>query len=512
MIGPRARDKWIGLICDASGAQVFAARGSGADASLLAGARLDFDLDESFDQAREALREFVHEHRLGGAEVLIFFTGTGTLVQFLQMPPMSARRRGAAIRTRLTSYSDGRDLLIGQRVEDRRGSGPALDIVAAGVDRRLARGICRIAQQAGLRVTGATPLAAAIGPPQRSQRVVQLVLGERVTAIQLFDQGRPVSSRDVLLGRQDLVAAYQRPIIVQNGAVTLTPEQADALALMVGVPIGQDGDVLPGVQAPQLWPVLSPVLQKLRGEVEQTLAHSPEGDDSQWHLNVLGLPATPGLGQYLASELRLPGPLVSCDHVEAHTLTQLRRGVATSRGLDLRPPEDRFAARMARPAVMACAAALLIMLGNVATPKDARARLSELRPATAALDEQLSTAQARCDFEQRHNEALIEELRRRVRIEAVAPSRAPVVGACKALFASVPAGVTLSEVRLLAAEPPTIIEVRAEYRGTAAASVAAARWARRLENTAYFRAADVATVSGSGLETPAIIDLRITLR
>ena len=53
------------------------------------------------------------------------------------------------------------------------------------------------------------------------------------------------ATRDVLLGRQEFVTAYQRPIITRSGPITLSPEEADKLVREVGdIPADIDSIIL----------------------------------------------------------------------------------------------------------------------------------------------------------------------------------------------------------------------------------------------------------------------------
>ena len=87
-----------------------------------------------------------------------------------------------------------------------------------------------------MRVSGASVVAAAYGPPTRTEALVQVVFGEHTSTIQLFAKGRLVSCRDVLLGRQDFVGEALR-----HGKEEPVAPAEIALPFAVGEEIGAGG-------------------------------------------------------------------------------------------------------------------------------------------------------------------------------------------------------------------------------------------------------------------------------
>jgi Tfp pilus assembly protein PilN len=508
-----ARSKWLGVVADATGASAFAVREGQHDRALIAQCRLEYDTNQLVGEAGESrLRLFVQENGLRGCPVHLRFVGSGTVVQVLQLPPMSSRNRARAVHTRLTSYAGGRQLIVDTRVERGAHGNEVVHVLAAGVDRCLARGLCRVFRMAGLRPASVTGLATTFQAPSDQGRVVQLVLAERTTTIQLFEDGRLISCRDVLLGRRDLIIAYQRPILAEHGPVTLSAEQAEQLSQVVGVPVAGEDEVLPGVRGRQLWPLLTPVLQRLRNEVEQTLAHTRLVTSTPVALKVLSLPVIPGVAEYVSRELKLGQSPVPTDLGEATYLAALCRQPAGKAAIDLRPSEERFVASFRKPALAACVAALLIILGNSAGPRQARARLEELASTAAVLQAQLHLAQEQRTATQQSLGQFASELQSRTRLSAALPPAVPSLGALKALFRSVPAGTQLLEVNLEADTVPATLTVRADYVGDAEASVTAAQWARQLADSVFFSDAEVTAVTGYDDGNKAALEIRALVR
>jgi hypothetical protein len=505
MIGPTTKSHWVGLVCDASSASVFVARGSDHSTAIIAQGQVDFDLEELHQRGRiTALEQFAAEHQLAGCDVRVAFVGAGTIVQRLTLPPLSTRNRLQAVNAHLRNYAEGRELSIDLALDPRSSRRKNTRLLAAGVDRDLSRAICQACRQAGMRVQAMTALASAFGPATDRGPLVQLVVGERTTTIQLFDDGRLTTCRDVLLGRRDFLQAYQRPILTKGGAVTLSLEEANALARDVGIPVEREDEVRPGVLASQLWPTLNPVLQRLQHEVEQSLVHSQWPTPQDANLALLGLPAIPGLGEFLVTELQLRSSLVSAHRAETDYLLALAGSSRTHVPLDLRPPEERFGERLTKPALAIGVCALLIILGNSFTPREAGARIAELRPLTGKLQIDLDQAHQELTEAQDTGDALVAALRRDGQLSRALPAEVPVVGPLKAVFASMPPGIELEQVQL-AAQPPATLEIQAGYQGETPASILGARWARDLGESAFFSEAKVTEVSGSGREGQAVI-------
>ncbi len=506
MITIGGRSDWVALVCDAGSVTALAVRGTGDASTLADHTFLDFDLVELQRRGRiETLEQWVAEHGLTGAEAHICFAGSGTVVQKLQLPPLSARNRARAVRTRICNYLATRSPVIDIRLEGPAGRQSSVQLLAAGVEVTLSRGVHSAARRAGLRVVRMTALADAIPAPSPDGQAVQLLIGERTTTIQLFNSGRLLSCRDVLLGRRDFVSAYERPILTADGPVTFTAQQAEELTREVGIPVGREDEIRPGVPAVQLWPTLTPVLQRLRREVEQSLAHSQLQSTQPVGIRVLGAPFVPGLTEFLADELQLRPCSLPDATAEAAYLSAFY-GCGRDR-LDLRPPEQRLIARLTRPAMTAGICALLVIFANSATPREAGARVSQLRPLVASVRSQLEQARRQRTEAQAICDELTARCNRHVRLAQALPPRVPVAELLKVLFESVPPGVELIDVQIDGQSRPAKVGLRASYQGEPAASVMAARWARGLSDSEWFANARVLAVSGSGRDSAALVEI-----
>jgi hypothetical protein len=510
MIGPRNTASWVGLLCDASSATVFAARGVGPDATPFARRQLEYDpVQLQHSHRLEPLEQFVRENRLKGRPIRVAFSGSGAIVQRLTLPPLCARDQLQAVRTHLGNYADGRELIVAVTREPETPPRKSVRLLAAGVDLVLGRSLHAACQRAGLRVAAMTALATACGPVTNDGALVQLILGERTTTIQLFQDGRLIASRDVLPGWRDFLQAYQRPILTDHGPITLAREQADALLREVGIPVDREDEVRPGVLAAQLWPTLNPVLQKLSHEIEQSLSYSQWERPEDARVSVLGLPAPRGLDVFLATELQLRGAAPAPMSPQASYLSAFS---GQGRPLDLRPPERQFAARMTKPALAAGLCALLIILANSVTPRQAEARLAELRPVAKQLHVQFAAAREK---RARILDSVAEpaaELRRANQLLQALPATIPTTGPLKVVFRSAPPEVELLEVQVSDGNGVATMIIRAAYRGQVPASILAARWGRELCESVFFNDARVTSVTGAGQAEPAVFEIQAELK
>ncbi len=505
-------DKWLGLVCDAGSATLLVVQGSGPTAALVERRHVEFDADALRQNHRfPELEEFVAAQQLHGAPVHIAFTGAGAVIEKMQLPPLRARNRARAIRTRLARFAPGQVLAIAAHTDKPAQPAAGVGVLAAGIEQTLARGLLRACRRAGLRVGRMTVLAGALPAPRTDGPAVQLVLTERTAAIQLFHDGRLLSSRDVLLGRRDFVSAYQRPVLTENGAVTFGPVEAEELCRAIGVPFGREDEIRPGVYAMQLWPTLNPVLQRLRHELQQTLAHGGAGGGTAT-LRVLGAPTVPGLAEFLAEELQLTSAADAPAAAEATYLHNLAGGQRGTVKLDLRPPEERFNDRLTRPAIAAGLCALFIVFSNAAGPKTAQARVAELRPLAGQLQSQLEQAHQQRTSAEEQCAHLTAELCQRMSLTKVRPPAVPVVSVVKHVLSTLPERLTLGDLQYQGQSRPYTLTLHALYQGDEAASVVAANWARELGSTAWCAAAKVSEVSGSGQRSPAVIAVQATLK
>lgn len=507
------KHRWLALVADNTGTTLYAATGKPPRASLISVGQVRYELDD-FDRRKSLpeLEQFVAKHGLAGCTAHLRFAGAGTVVHKLHMPNMSVRRRTKAIRTRLQTYAAGRELCIDQQSDPRGRNDQGLDVLAAGTEAALVRGLGVVLRKAGLRVDTATALTAACSSPSDQGQAIQVVLGERTTAVQLFTDGRLVFCRDILLGRKDFVTAYQRPILSAAGPITLSPEQAEQLARQVGVPMDREETVLESIRPDQLWPLITPVLQRLRNEIQQTVSQHWEGGLKDAALNVLCLPNVPGLGDYLAAELRLPKPLVPTERIEAEYLAVLFGGAGRSGWIDLSPPEERFVKRMSRPALAAGFCALLVIFSNVSAPRTAQAEMGQLEPAITALQLRLEQVRAQLSSAQEKYDQLVAELTAKTCLTEALPPCLPVIEVAKELFESVPANIELLDVSMNAAALPAGLELLAAYHGQATAGGVAADWVRKLTDSPFFTEAEVTAVIAGGQDRYDTIALRVSMQ
>lgn len=504
-------DRWVGLIGDASGATVVAVRSTTAGPAAIAWRSLEWDAGGPAEATAAELAAFVREHELRRCSARLLFTGAGTVVQKLRLPRMKPRDRLAAVRTRLVSYAGGRPLLVGARSEPRPAEDGALPTLVAGVDRTLCRALIRSCRAAGLRAPDVGVVAAALGASTPTGPSVQLVITERTTTMQVFEDGQLLACRDVLIGRRDFLAAYQRPILTAAGPVTLRPDQAVALVARIGVPTEAVGELAPGISSTQIWPLLNPILQRVRQEVVQTLTQCGRPPGPQTAVRVLGWPRLLGLAEYLVAEIQLRLAGDAPRSADETFLNALRPPGTTAGELDLRPPEERFVAAAWRPAIAAGLAAALVLAANLDAPRQAAAAAQTLLPVTQRLDAELAAAQQqRAALEQRIAGAARDLGRARALARAI-PPQWPVLPLLKATFGETPSLVALARTELRAAPAGLELSLRGHYRGSAPASVVAEAWARAVAASAAGLHADVLSVGGSGRDEPAAIDLRVNL-
>ena len=509
MLHSKNTGTWLALVCDATSISMLAAHGRGGQARLLALRHADYGAEELLQNQRlKALESFVTEHGLRGCPVRIAFVGAGTVVQRMTLPPLNPRNRRQAVETHLMNFADGRKLTVALQPEPQTETGKSLRLLAGGVNQELSRSVCRACRRASLSVGGVTALTAAIAPESDAGALVQIVLGERTTTIQLFQDGKLISTRDVLFGRREFVQAYQRPILADEGPVTLSAEEADRLLGEVGVPVGMEQEIRPGIRATQLWPTLNPVLQRLMHEIQQSLTHGGLNRPTGVKLNLLALPGLPGLDEFLIAEMQLHGTPRSPEEFENVFLAALSGCGRGFTALDLRPPEERFGQRMARPALAAGVCALLIVFGNAHMPQTAKARVAELAPVAQQLQDQLRQAHEKLAENETVGEKLNRQLERRGALLRVLPETLPVSGPLKVVFDTLPPEMELLAVHLENSPKGRVLTARASYRGRQAASIAATRWGRTLSASAFLNNAEVTAVSGSGQSVPAVVEIR----
>ena len=500
-------DRWLGLVCDGSGATVLAARGRDTGATLLASGYLEFPDGFATEARLAALDEFVATNGLGGLPAFVAFAGAGTVVQPLHLPPLSPRNRQQAIRTRLQTYAGDDDLVIAVR-PTAAATPQGQRVLAGAAPTVLVRALQRACTRAGLRVRTMNAWATAAGAPDETGVQLQLLLGERTSTIQLFHDAQLISARDVLLGRHDFVQAYQRPILADAGPITLRPAEAEELLGAIGVPLGREDEVRPGIRATQLWPTLDPVLQKLRRELEQSLTHT-DVRGAPARLSLRAAPPLAGLAEFLTSDMQLAGTGATGATATAAYLAALRN---PHTALDLRPPEIRWTERLTRPALVAGLAALLVIIANYAGPRAALAEVARLRPAAEKLAGQIRDSEEQRAAAEQACAGLTTELQRRADLVRALPPSPPVLAALKMAFASLPGHVRLVDVQFQGAGRTASLELRASYAGDVAASVVAAQWTRALAQSGAFAGAKVRNVTGSGRTEPSLVEIEAVLK
>lgn len=508
------QDNWVGLIVEGRSVIVLALRGRDARAEVTARRVIDFDADDEAEGRRE-LSQFIAGHSLAGCDAHILFQGAGTVVQAFDLPPMNSRNRGRAVKMRLASHVGDAELTTNWLSWRRGAHKDGWRILAAAVERRICEGLYHACLRAGLHVRSAMPLAAAFSCPDGLDRVVQLVMGARNTTIQIFDRGRLAACRDTPIGRRDLLEAYTRPILSADGPITLSVAEADRMLRTVGVPIESDGDdveVAPGVRSSQLWPILSPTLQKFRDEVRQTIEHSGIEYEGKWQVCTVSLPAVAGLSAYLAAELEMVEVEPETAGEPTRYLAGVRGRLAPGHAIDLRPTDVRRAARLVRPALAASVAGVLALIAQLNAPRSANATISQLSPVSATLEQQAQRIERKLRQLESQHANLVSELDARRNLLAAVPQHVPVATMLKALFSMTTDEMRIVEIKFHSVVSPATLECVLEFPPGAPAGVDAARWARRLSQSAFFFDAAVTSVSGGGRQGSASASIAMKVR
>lgn len=497
---------WVVLLADATGAELIAARGIGPHAKRLASARVDYAADQfAANPHSVALEAFVAEHQLAGASAIIAFGGAGTIVQRLALPRLRSEQLRRAAATKFVNIAGGRSLQLDIALRERTGRGQ--ELIAVAVDDALAHALYRACTLARLHVIAQTAVAGLAAPQAEAECVVQIVLGQRTTTLQAFRHGRLHSAREALLGRRDLVTAYTRPILSPSGPITLGAEAAEQLLETVGVPGQRSGPVAPSVNAENLWPLLNPVLQRLRQEVAQSLSLVSDAAEGAISVSVVASPPVPGLAAYIASELELRGERATHTGDLLHALS----GEPPVR-FDLRPPLVTKLTRI-RPAVVAASVTALVALAmSLGDPQRAAAETSTLAPIATTLRDQIKIADAVRKRTLAEHTVMLNQVQHRRELEALIPPPIDPTGLLKALFATLPDGAAVEGVTIHATQQPATVALHVSYRGSTSASIVAAEWARSIGDSPFFGAARVGDVSGSGQSGPARIVLELEVR
>ncbi len=501
----------VTLIADLEGAAAYALRRSTEGWRLEDTIRIEYQPEALFENpVIDTLKQWVRARNLRQATNSIHFVGQGTIVQVLRMPPTRARDRAAAVRTRLTSFAGGRPLYVAHRLLPAPRQEKQIELIAAGVDAVACRALCAACEDAGLRVRYAGALAADVGPQATAGRLLQMIVTERTTTLQAFDDGRLVLCREVLIGRRDLTAALRRPILTDTGPLTLDEAQARRLLHEVGIPWERDDEPFePGVRGSQLWPLLAPVLQRYQNEIEQTLAHRRLQPARPAALLALSIPPVPALDVALAADLELStpdDPPAGFDWLVFNARTRSR-----DRALDLRPLPRRMVDRLARPAAAAALISAVLLAVQSHRPRSAAARTEALVTSARQLDEQLRYTTALCKALERQLQQGLAKLERRKKLAEKLPPTIHAREISKFLFATLPAAVVLDHVHVEVEPSSVVAQLRAHYQGEASAGLVANDWARTLSRRPGVISAEVARVTGSGQRKPATIVLRVHL-
>jgi len=494
------------LIADVHGAQVYAAHAVTFD--LQAQTALTYNLEHLAGSRRLVdLERFVAAQHLRRSPTTILFSGAGTVVQKLSLPPLTPRARRQAVHTRLTNYAGEAVLITDCAVDGNASTTGAVSCLAAGVDAGLARGLLHACMRAGLRVESMSTTAAALGCLADATCAVQILVADRSTTIQLFSDGL-LLCREIPLGRQDLLAAYQRPILTPDGPVTLSTDEAAQLLREVGVPVGPPQEVRPGIHTPQLWPILTPVLRRFQDEIESTLEHTHAADFQPTALCVVAIPPIPGLGAHLASEFEVQDASPDEEDMPRAVLRAVSQPQALH--IDLRPPEERLV-RTLQPAALAAATLAALAIGlNAATPQPARAVEGWLAPIAHNVRRQTNYLTQYCNILQARLAGATAAERRTGRLLARITTPIDLVAPFKLVFGSRPPTVCVKEVDLVAGSDEVVINVECVCDPSQPAGVVSADWTRTLTQSPLVREAEVLSIADAGTEQ--VVHLRIVMR
>jgi hypothetical protein len=257
---------------------------------------------------------------------------------------------------------------------------------------------------------------------------------------------------------------------------------------------------------------LSPTLQKFRDEVRQTIEHSGIDYDGKWQVCTVSLPAVAGLAAYLAAELEMVEVEPETAGDPTRYLAGVRGRFVRGRGLDLRPTDVRRAARLVRPALAASVAGVLALIAQLNAPRSANATISQLSLVSATLEQQAERIERELHQLESQHADLVLELHRRQDLLAAVPEHVPVAAMLKALLSMTTDEMRIVGIKFHSVSSPATLECVLEFPPGAPAGVDAARWARRLSQSAFFFDAAVTSVSGGGRQGSASASISMKVR
>jgi hypothetical protein len=391
----------------------------------------------ALDECRGPLAEMVGELDAAGVNTTIVFRSPGTFVS-IGVCPAAAGRAGAMQAARLALSSLASFPLDANPHEVRllhadggNKAGPETarfhTIAAADSNDHIAA-LTRLAEGAGLRVTGAGPeeatrasLAAARAVAQSAASAV-LCVGEHQSVLTVGRASGLDLARTIGAGTETLVDGLTRPIWPRNGgdAITLNRDAARRLLGTIGIPGSrQELPGLAGCDGASVLPLLQPALQRIAVEIKQTLRFGVEESvRAGIRLRLIGPGAAiANLGEVLAQQAGIASEGRESEDPQAEARFRafaVRRADSLPRLL-CNESSDRACARGLRRALLAgvgTAAALLVVEGVSVhmSLKEEKRRLAAIESSVAG-----SAALAGQQEHAVHARALATSLNQRVR-------------------------------------------------------------------------------------------------
>jgi len=487
-------------------------RRRGRQVSLHVSAKVDFGsagekkAEWSGDETIDRVRHIVHQRGWRGRDVFCLASGTHIATHTFTMPVLSAGEMDDALRLRLQdalSFSANNALLayrLGDSLPDNRRHVTVVAAESIFVER-----LTHLVDSAGLRMVGLTSTTATLpalvghlGEEANGVAVGILHIGASTTTLAVVRDGHLLYSRDLRLGGDTLTDAFMRPIIGGDWSLTLDRTQAEALKREVGIPAEDERIELERtIEGRHLLPIIQPVLNKLLGELRQSLQHLERSDDipEPEILFLSGGGTLRNLKSLLTSRLGMPvlhvdyGDLIGTEGDQpvpsldlAPTVGQALTGFQPLDLLAGRFRTERILDRIksvARMVVPAAAAMFIALFLSLAGHSD------QLSEQVAAKERELAANQeqfARIDSVRRI------ETDQKMRTDAILTraGRQPNYPALLKEFSHlVPDSITLTRMRIRLRDGQYVLEVDGEVHVAQGAEAEVTRFARVLESSPF---------------------------
>ena len=150
-------------------------------------------------------------------------------------------------------------------------------IAVAATPKETVNRLLTLFSKAGVEITTMIPISVSlqnlisVSKENQKLNIAVIEIGASITELNIYQQGRLAFSRKLPIAGGDITKSMMSTLMSDKGKIELTFEEAEKIKKEIGIPVGEDNDLIDGKILPsQILSLVRPCVEQLASEIERS--------------------------------------------------------------------------------------------------------------------------------------------------------------------------------------------------------------------------------------------------